>query len=60
MKRLGKYKANFLWPVVSGSVEEAGYEFVNGATEAYRKIWWRILMARLSERARNAQNKPKH
>lgn len=41
------YRANFLWPAESGSVEEAGYEFANGQTEAYRKSWWIILVARI-------------
>lgn len=40
------YRANFLWPHDTGSVEEAGYEFVNAGTEEYRKIWWKILLKR--------------
>lgn len=41
------YRANFLWPFVDGTIEEAGYEFANGKTEGYRKAWWKILKARL-------------
>lgn len=40
------YKANFLWPYDEGSLQQAGYEFANGRTEAYRKVWWRILLLR--------------
>lgn len=40
------YKANFLWPPKEGSIEEAGYEFVNAQTEAYRKLAWGILLKR--------------
>lgn len=47
MVRQRDYKANFLWPHKEGSVQQAGYEFVNGGTEAYRKVWWRILLRRL-------------
>ena len=43
---MSEHKANFLWPPDAGSIEEAGYEFVNGATESYRQIWWRILLDR--------------
>ncbi len=44
-----KPKADFLWPVEKGSVEEAGYEFANARTEKYREEWWKILLARASE-----------
>lgn len=32
-----KYKANFLWPYESGSLEELLYEFANAKTEEYQK-----------------------
>jgi len=41
-----KDRADFLWPYDEGSIEEAGYEFANGKTEAYREQWWDILVAR--------------
>jgi hypothetical protein len=41
------YKANFLWPHNDGSIEESGYELVNGRTEKYRKQWWDILLERI-------------
>lgn len=40
-------RANFLWPHKQYSVEEAGYEFANARTEGYRKIVWRVLLARI-------------
>lgn len=48
MRRRNKadYKANFLWPHEEGSLAQAGYEFANGGTEEYRKVWWRILLLR--------------
>lgn len=49
-----KDKADFLWPYDDGSVEEAGYEFANAKTEAYREEWWDILV----ERFRNDDGKP--
>lgn len=48
----GDYRANFLWPHDKGTIEEAGYEFANGRTEAYRKWWWEILL----ERSRSNNN----
>ena len=45
-RHCNNYKADFLWPHESGSVEEAGYEFVNASTEIYRKEWWDILLDR--------------
>lgn len=45
------YKADFLWPVIPDSVEEAGYEFANAQTEAYRQHWWLILLARAKDRS---------
>jgi uncharacterized Zn finger protein (UPF0148 family) len=42
-------KAGFLWPHAEDSVEEAGYELINGKTEEYKKTWWGILLARVSE-----------
>lgn len=44
------YRANFLWPHKKDSVNEAGYEFANGNTEEYRKMWWKILIGRISAR----------
>lgn len=44
-----KARANFLWPVEKGSVEEAGYEFANARTEPYRYNWWKTLLVRASE-----------
>lgn len=49
VKKRKEYNANFLWPVEKGSVEEAGYEFVNAKTEKYREKWWKILLVRASE-----------
>ena len=43
---MSEHKADFLWPHEDGSIEEAGYEFANGATEGYRQTWWRILLDR--------------
>ena len=39
-------RADFLYPPSPGSAEEAAFEFVNAATEEYRKEWWEILRAR--------------
>jgi len=50
-----EYRADFLWPYDDGSVEEAGYEFANARTEAYRREWWTILRDRIA--AQSAQNK---
>ena len=47
-----EYRANFLWPHDKGSIEEAGYEFVNAKTEAYREQWWDILKERIGEEHR--------
>jgi len=46
-----KIRANFLWPAEDGSVEAAGYEFVNAKTEAYQKQWWGILLATVKEQS---------
>lgn len=46
-----KYRANFLWPHKHGSINEAGYEVVNARTEGFRKIWWRVLVRRITEAA---------
>ena len=43
-----EYRANFLWPHEKGSIEEAGYEFINGLTEDYREQWWKILFDRFT------------
>ena len=50
------HKADFLWPHVEGSVEEAGFEFANANTEEYREAWWNILKSRLTP---NAAVKPR-
>jgi len=42
-----EYRANFLWPHEDGSLEQAGYEFINGYTEEYRKQWWEILKSHI-------------
>jgi len=42
-------RTEFLYPYEDGSIEEAGYEFANGLTEAYRKQWWDILVTRIKE-----------
>jgi hypothetical protein len=42
-----KYSANFLFPHVQGSIEEAGYEFANAKTEEYQKEWWETLKIRI-------------
>lgn len=39
-------RADFLWPHEEGSLEEAGYEFVNAKTEEYRREWWEALVRR--------------
>ena len=41
-------RASFLFPNRRGSVPEAGYEFANARTETYRKVWWKLLLARIS------------
>lgn len=46
VRRPSNYRANFLWPHAEGSLQQAGYEFANGMTEAYRKVWWKILLLR--------------
>lgn len=51
MKTKLAYRANFLWPHKRESVEEAGYEFVNGLNETYRKLWWKTLVNRIEEAA---------
>lgn len=53
-----KYRADFLWPHDKESIEEAGYEFANGLTEAYRKQWWGILLERASTIAQHAKGVP--
>jgi hypothetical protein len=56
LQRLGSdYRANFLWPHDKESIEEAGYEFANAATEAYRKTWWTILLHRINRPNDQAQ-----
>lgn len=45
-----KYRAEFLWKAEEGSVEEAGYEFVNAGTEEYRKEMWDVLLQRATKR----------
>jgi hypothetical protein len=42
-----EYRASFLWPNERGSGQEAGYEFANGRTEAYRHQWWKELLRRV-------------
>lgn len=41
------YRAAFLWPHDDGSVEEAGYEFANGKTLEYQRLWWGVLLERV-------------
>jgi hypothetical protein len=43
---MADYKGDFLWPHEDGSIEEAGYEFLNARTEEFRKKWWEILLDR--------------
>jgi len=59
MNQPPEFRANFLWPYEAGSIENAGYEFINGRTEAYRKQWWDILITRAGEAngKRNADTK---
>ena len=45
-----KYKANFLWPHLPDSIEQAGYEFANALTEEYRSMCWDILIKRIREK----------
>jgi hypothetical protein len=47
LDELMDYKANFLWEHDDGSIEQAGYEFINGKTEEYQKQWWKILIKRI-------------
>ena len=42
-----EYRADFLWPYEEGSIEEAGYAFANSFTEASRRQWWDVLIARV-------------
>ena len=51
-----EHKAGFLWPNEPGSLEEAGYEFANAATEEYRQEWWQILCARSRDRGVTARD----
>ena len=44
------YRANFLWPNTSGSVEDAGYEFANAKTEEGRLQWWKELLLRINNK----------
>lgn len=44
-----RYRANFLYGAEPGSAREAGYEFANGHSEAYRKAWWKILVQRIKK-----------
>ena len=43
---MNDYRAEFLWPHEDDSVEEAGYEFANAQTDAFRKEWWNTLLER--------------
>lgn len=43
------YLAEFLWPHEKGSVGEAGYEFANAKTEAYRQELWAVLLDRIKD-----------
>ena len=43
---MSEYKAEFLWPHVEGSIEQAGYEFANARTSGYQRQWWKILLGR--------------
>jgi hypothetical protein len=52
-----EYKADFLWPNVDGSVEQAGYEFANAKTEAFREDWWNTLCERAAEKGKAAEGK---
>lgn len=45
-----EYRANFLWPNKSGSIEDAGYEFANAQTKEYQKAWWAILITRIKDK----------
>lgn len=45
-----EYRANFLWPNTSGSVEDAGYEFANAKTEEGRLQWWKELLLRINNK----------
>ena len=46
-KSMSDYRAEFLQPPDKDSIEWAGYEFANGGTEEYRKVWWDILLERV-------------
>lgn len=45
-KKNNNYKADFLWPYEEGSVQEAGYAFVNANTEEGRMLWWKKILER--------------
>jgi len=47
---MSDYKADFLWPFDDGSIEEAGYEFANGQTSEYQKLWWKLLNLRIEDK----------
>lgn len=51
------YRADFLWPFKQGSIEEAAYEFANGTTEDYVKLWFDILVTRLGKLFMNEMHK---
>lgn len=56
----GEYRASWLWPHATGSVEEAGYEFANAKTMEYQEQWWRILLERaksLNDQAQRSERK---
>lgn len=48
-----RFKANFLWPHETNTIEEAGYEFANAGTEEYQSQWWNVLVARIRQSERN-------
>ena len=53
------FRANFLWPNESGSIEQAGFEFANALTEAYREKWWDELKRRIASSARALEESEK-
>lgn len=46
---MNKYRAEFLWKSEDDSIEAAGYEFANGCSEEYQKLWWGILLEKIRQ-----------
>jgi hypothetical protein len=44
-----EYKADFLWGYGDDTPEMYGYEFCNARSEAYRRVMWDALVAKIKE-----------